>query len=75
MVLKGNVPSNAMAADHLAPCVARPYTTMLLTPQGKWTHVFQEKEFEWPEPFPVWQMSENSIKVCFLNEIYYNKFK
>ena len=39
-----------MAADALAPCVARPSATMVLTKQDKKLFVFHEERSELPVP-------------------------
>ena len=47
---------NTMAADALAPCIARSSATMVLTVQGKWIFVFHEDEFQLPTPSQWWVM-------------------
>ena len=47
---------NAMAADALAPCIARPSTCIMLTKQDRWVLVFNEKGFQQPVSIQYWEI-------------------
>ena len=57
---------NALAADALAPCVARASAAMLLTMQDKCIFLFHQGEFQQSVPSVMRNGTKYNIKNCFL---------
>ena len=51
---------DAMAADALAPCLARPSSTIVLSMQDKWNLGFHKEGFQLPVPSHCWEMIESA---------------
>ena len=63
-----------MVADALAPLVARPSATMLLTMEDKQVLVIHKVRFQLPLPSEFWELLENlNIFSCLLKLILYIK--
>ena len=54
------VNTGTMAADALAPCVARSPAARVLTSQDEWELVFHNEEFHVPVASQFWEMIENA---------------
>ena len=65
---------DTMAADALAPCVARASASMVLTMQDKQLLVFHKERFQRPVLSQDREMIENTnVFSCFLKWIQYEK--
>ena len=51
---------NTMAADDLAPCVARSSAAMVLTKQDKQVLIYHKDTFQLPVPSQWWEIIENA---------------
>ena len=52
-----------MAADVLAPCVARTSKNIVLIMQDKQVLIFHDAGFKAPVPFHCWMMTENGTYI------------
>ena len=65
---------NIIAADVLAPYVARTSAAMVLILQDEWLLVFLDEGFQEPAPHQCGEMRENAIIfLCFLKKLQHNK--
>ena len=59
---------NIMAAEALAPCVARTSAAMVLNMQNKQVFAFYEERFHLRQPYQCWERIDNAnIILCFTN--------
>ena len=64
------VAADTMAADDLAPSVARPSATMVLIMRDKWIRVFHKEGFQLPLQSECCELRENTtLFLYFLNKI------
>ena len=55
-----------MAANTLAPCIARSSAAMILTMQDKWALVIYKDKFQLPVPYYDWEMLVTDCRYIFM---------